>query len=156
MIQYPGLSSSPGDCCYWPHSVFSKLIDKYKSKYKFGIIPYGTYTTLYLTTCEAMKTYNKFWNTYDYLMKQSNFLDTAQIVQFVAQQKVDTTAFKEALHSETLRQDLTKQFQKVKAKGINATPSLLINGELIYNAFSSAELEGWQCWRSLSSWCFRL
>jgi hypothetical protein len=127
--------------CREVHKVFSKLIEKYKDKYKFGIVPYGSYTTLYLTACELVKPYNKFWETYDYLMKQPNLLDTAEIVKFVSAQKIDTSLFKKQLQSESVRQSLLKRFQKVKDKGINATPSLLINGKLIYNAFSEEELE---------------
>jgi hypothetical protein len=127
--------------CREIHNVFSKLINKYRDKYKFGIVPYGSYATLYLTTCELVKPYNRFWETYDYLMKQPNYLDTAQILKFVSDQKIDTSRFRKEIYSETVKQKLLAGFQKVKDKGITATPSLLINGKLVYNAFSEEELE---------------
>lgn len=127
--------------CREIHNVFAKLMNKYRDKYKFGIVPYGSYATLYLITCDLVKPFNKFWETYDHLMKQPNFLDTAQILKFVAEQKIDTSRFHNEIYSETVRKRLLAGFQKVKDKGITATPSLLINGKLIYNAFSEEELE---------------
>lgn len=88
----------------------------------------------------------KFWEYHDTLYvnqrgENQGWFSTARLVEFAKNLNLDTTQFKACLDSEKYKQKVQDDLNYGKSKGIDRTPSFLVNGRLVYADTVTAVIE---------------
>lgn len=121
--------------------VYDKIYKKFKSKIRFGFIHYSSYPTLSAIACNVAAKQGKFWEMLDSLMFGNKLADTLQIVRMAKNLGMDLKQFNKDLNDPGVSSRLEYNFKLLKAYGIYATPTILINGKPVFDSSSMVEIE---------------
>lgn len=129
------------DKCIQYQKIYQNLYLKYKDRVKFGHINFSAIPTLSAIACDAANTQGKFWQFHDSLYARKGFIDSLTVFTIASNLKLDINEFKKSIESDKTANKINKTIQVLVSKGLFATPTVIINNRLIYNSFSSKELE---------------
>lgn len=114
---------------------------QYKDKIRFGYINYCGRNTISSMALLAAAKQNKFWDMYEIINKENKLLSKKDIFKIASKINLDTLEFKSVFNSEHLINEIEESYNYLRAKGIDATPTILINGQLVHNSKSFTEIE---------------
>lgn len=128
------------DRCIQSHGMYNEIYDKYKNRIKYGSINFSSIPTFASMAAEAAYKQNKFWNFSDSLFVQNGVIDSAKVYNIAKNMNLDMIKFDRDLHSEETFELLTNSIDKLVDKGLFATPTIIINGRLIFQSNSINEI----------------
>jgi protein-disulfide isomerase len=117
------------------------LFNKYKNDVKFGYINYSSYASISALTSLAAAKQNKFWEMHDVLFNAGNLMSINEVYKLADSLNLDLRKFKSDIGSPRLLNDLELSFESIRKLGVDATPSIIINGQLVYDSYSKEEIE---------------
>ncbi|MBI4649518.1 MAG: thioredoxin domain-containing protein, partial [Bacteroidia bacterium] len=118
-----------------------KLYNKYKDKVRFDFTHFASYVTLSAIVTECAGRQDKLWEIHDSLMHRKFLPDTAEIFDLAKKIKLNMVRFKKDFTDFDLQSKIEYNFRLLKAYGLYATPTILINGKPIFNSSSEQEIE---------------
>jgi protein-disulfide isomerase len=80
---------------------------------------------------------SKFWEFHDTLYNDQHgenqgWFSATRMVNYASTLGLDTTAFKTCLDTGKYKQKVVDEMENAKAKGVDRTPSFIVNGQLVY------------------------
>lgn len=117
------------------------LYNKYKDRVSFGFVNYSSYKSISALAVLAAEKQNKFWEMYDIIDTSDNLLTYTEIESKVKLIDLDFDEFVTDYNSNALIDELEDTFNYLRGKGVDATPTIIINGRLVYNPTSFDEIE---------------
>ncbi len=120
------------------HQIAPKYIDTGKARvvyHNFVVIGNESMWAAEAADCAGEQGTGKFWEYADHLFKNQNgenqgAFNKDKLKQFAADLKLDTGKFGQCLDSGKYQSALTDETNQGRAKGIQATPTFIINGQL--------------------------
>jgi protein-disulfide isomerase len=138
-------------CALFFNDYEPNIVTKYVStgKIYFKFIPFSFIGPESVAAAEAALCANdqgKFWQYHDTLYtnqqgENQGWFSTARLVDFAQSLNLDTTQFKTCLDTEKYKQQVQDDLDYGKQKGIDRTPSFLVNGRLVYADTITAVIE---------------
>ena len=129
------------DKCREYEPIYQKLEKKYSDKVKFGFTHFASYVTLSAIAAECAAKQNKFWAMKDILFEQKQLPDSNKIFSLAEKLHLDINRFKSDFSDLQIQNTLEYNFRILKAIGLYATPTVLINGKPVFNSSSIDEIE---------------
>ena len=90
---------------------------------------------------EAAGKQNKFWEMHDQLFSEKQLPDTLKIFQIARQINLNMNKFKSDFYSKEVNDLLKNNSQKCIDMGLFATPTILINDNVLFNSSSKEYIE---------------
>jgi predicted DsbA family dithiol-disulfide isomerase len=84
---------------------------------------------------------NKFWEMYELINEENKLISKIDIFNFALDIHLDINQFKKDFNSEQIINEIEESYNFLRSKGIDATPTVLINGQLVHNSKSITEIE---------------
>ncbi|QRR03434.1 thioredoxin domain-containing protein [Dyadobacter sandarakinus] len=111
---------------------FKMLYERYRDSFRFNTILLSSSVTLpvLLATCAAKQ--NKFWQTYD-LLYDSAIADSLDLIERSRQWGLNDDCLL-CLKSGEVKSAITDNMNKLRALGLNATPTIIINDHIYYGS----------------------
>ena len=138
-------------CAYFFNDYEPNIVKNYVStgKIYFKFVPFSFLGPESVAAAEAAYCANdqgKFWEYHDTLYvnqrgENQGWFSTARLVDFANSLNLDTTTFKTCLDTEKYKQQVQDDLDYGKQKGIDRTPSFLVNGRLVYADTVTAVIE---------------
>lgn len=122
--------------------LFNKIYNKYKDNVKFEFIHFASYVSLCAMATECASKQNRFWEMKDSIMNLSNIPDTSEVMRIAENLNLDIQQFKKDLNDSEIRNQLESNYEILKRKGIYAVPTILINGNFVFDPSSFIEIDG--------------
>jgi len=127
--------------CRKYYNVYESLFKKYKSKIKFGFVNFSPYVSICAIAAESAAKQNKFWNMHNQLFSLNQLPDTSKIFQIAQELNLNMRKFKSDFYSKEINDLIKNNSQKCIDMGLFATPTILVNGNVIFNSSSKEEIE---------------
>jgi protein-disulfide isomerase len=129
------------------HQIASKYIDTGKAKvvyHNFVAIGSESMWAAESAECAGEQGSGKFWEFTDYLFQKQNgenqgAFSKDKLKGFAADLKLDTGKFGQCLDSGKYQQALQDETAQGRAKGVQATPTFIINGQLYPGLLTSGQ-----------------
>ncbi len=138
-------------CAYFFNDYEPNIVQKYVSTglIYFKFVPFSFLGPESIAAAQAAYCANdqgKFWQYHDTLYvnqkgENQGWFSTARLVDFAKTLSLDTTQFKTCLDTEKYKQKVQDDLEYGKQKGIDRTPSFLVNGRLVYADTVTAVIE---------------
>ena len=128
--------------CKKYHEIYQKIILKYQDKVRFEFLNFGSYISLCALATESAANQNKFWEMKDSLMKLEEFPSINKIQMIAENLDLNIEDFMNDLLSLEMKNRLKVQYENLSEKGIYAVPTILINGQLVFDPSSYIEIDG--------------
>lgn len=138
-------------CAYFFNDYEPNIVQKYVSTglVYFKFVPFSFLGPESIAAAQAAYCANdqgKFWQYHDTLYvnqkgENQGWFSTARLVDFAKSLNLDTTQFKTCLDTEKYKQKVQDDLDYGKQKGIDRTPSFLVNGRLVYADTVTAVIE---------------
>jgi len=138
-------------CAYFFNDYEPNIVTKYVStgKIYFKFIPFSFLGPESITAAEAALCANdqgKFWQYHDTLYtnqkgENQGWFSASRLTDFAQSLNLDTTQFSSCLTTEKYKQQVQDDLDYGKGKGIDRTPSFLVNGRLVYADTVTAVIE---------------
>ena len=129
-------------CAYFFNDYEANIVKNYVAtgKIYFKFIPFSFLGPESVAAAQAAYCANdqgKFWQYHDTLYvnqkgENQGWFSTARLVDFAKELNLDTTTFKDCLDSGKYEQKVQDDLDYGKQKGIDRTPSFLVNGRLVF------------------------
>jgi hypothetical protein len=129
------------ETCRTLYPLSDSIFEKYKHKVRFGFCNFSPYATLSAISSEAAGFQSKFWEFHDSIFRMKQLPDTFKIFQIAKSLKLDMKPFRENYHDKKLVEKINSNSEILKEMGFYATPTLVINGKIIFNSASRIEIE---------------
>lgn len=126
--------------CISVHKMYSEIYEEYKDRVRFCYINFSATTTLAQLACDAADAQNAFWNYHDSLYSHAGMIDSSTVYRIAQQLNLDMQVFKNDLEDPVRKENLDESIHSLVAMGLYATPTVVINGRLIVNSNSKAEI----------------
>lgn len=126
--------------CYEYHSVYDSIYTKYKDKIRFGYVNFSDSPSATILASEAVNNQNKFWDYYNCIFAEKGYIDSTKIFHIANELSIDMKKFEFDFNSTIIYDQLVFQFKKIQEIGIYATPTVVINGKLLFNSGSYEEI----------------
>jgi len=111
--------------------VIEKYQDKIKYEYRHFPLPYHQYAYKAAVASECANEQGKFWEYYHKLFLNQVNLSKGFLEQYAKEIGLDTELFDDCLASGVKEKIVTGDFEEGERIGINFTPSIFINGQLV-------------------------
>ena len=121
--------------------IYKYLFRKYHSKIKLGFVNFSPYVSICARAAESAAKQNKFWEMHDQLFSGQQLPDTLKIFQIARQINLDMNKFKSDFYSKEVNDLLKNNSQKCIDMGLFATPTILINDNVLFNSSSKDNIE---------------
>lgn len=129
------------DMCKEAYPTYKELYNKYKDKVRFASSYFSSYISLSGIACESAGRQNKYWEMYDSIFSKKNIPDSIGIFRIAKNIKLNMELFKNDFADKLLINSIEDNFKRIHAKGIYATPTIVINNKAILNSKSFDEIE---------------
>src|SRR5436190_13358462 len=127
--------------------VLHQILDEFRSNVKLYFkhypLPQHTNARLAAEAAVAAQKQGKFWQYQDKLWEKSEELTPAEIEKAAKDVGLDVTKFRQDMASEPVKARVQKDRSDGQAAGIQATPTLYINGREYTDGRDSASLGEW-------------
>jgi len=127
--------------CRKYYNIYEYLFKKYQSKIKFGFVNFSPYISICAMAAESAAKQNKFWDMHNQLFSQDQLPDTSKIFQVARQLNLNMSKFKSDFYSKEVSDLIKNNSQKCIDMGLFATPTILVNDNVIFNSSSKEEIE---------------
>jgi len=124
---------------YFP--VYEKIERKYHNKIRFGFTHFSSYVTLSALATECAAKQGKFWEMRDSIFHRKLLPDTADIFVLAKHLHLNINQFQSDFYNTEIPQNLNYNFKLLKAYGLYATPTILINGKPVFDSSSLEAIE---------------
>lgn len=129
------------------HQIAAKYIDTGKAKvtyHHFVAIGPESMWAAESAECAGEQGTGKFWEMANYLFPRQNgenqgAFNKDKLKGFAADLKLDTAKFNACLDSDKYNQQLQQETAQGKAKGVQATPTFFINGQIYPGLLTSSQ-----------------
>ncbi|MCX7985323.1 MAG: thioredoxin domain-containing protein [Bacteroidales bacterium] len=129
------------DMCRQQQRIFDSIYYRYKDFVRFGFVNYGSYVSMPALASECAAKQGKFWEFHDAIFSSSKlFLDSTDIHKIAKMLKLDLKQFWQDYNDHYLYRKLENNLMKIREAGIYGTPTIMINGKLIYNSSNLEEI----------------
>ena len=130
------------DCyrCIQSHDKFNEIYDKYKDKVKFGSLNFSSVPTFASLAADAAFKQGKYWEFSDSLYVNNSTIDSLSVYRIARNLNLDIIRFDQDLHSKITLDKLNNIINDLVNKGLFATPTIVINGRLIFDSNSIKEI----------------
>lgn len=130
------------DCgkCIELHPVYDSIYNKYKDKVRFGYVNYSGTASPLIIASEAINNQGKFWEFYSTVFKINTMIDSVRIFNIADSLRLDMNKFTTDFNSKYIVNKITENFNTIEAAGIYATPTIIVNGRLLFNSSSYDEI----------------
>jgi len=129
------------DMCRKNKHIYDKVFLKYKDKIRFGYTHFGSYVSISAIASECAANQGMFWEMHDSIYNLKNIPDTTDLFRIAQNLNMDMQSFKEDFHSKVLYKKIKDNLHSIELVGIYGTPTILINGKIIFNSASLEEIE---------------
>jgi len=127
--------------CRKYYDIYEYLFKKYQSKIKLGFVNFSPYVSICARAAESAAKQDKFWEMHDQLFSEKQLPDTLKIFQIARQINLDMNKFKSDFYSKEVNDLLKNNSQKCIDMGLFATPTILINDNVLFNSSSKEYIE---------------
>jgi protein-disulfide isomerase len=127
--------------CRKYYNVYDSLFKKYGSKIKFGFVNFSPYVSVCAMAAESAGKQNKFWAMHNQLFSLDRLPDTSKIFQIAQELNLNMRKFKSDFYGKEISDLIKNNSQKCIDMGLFATPTILVNGNVIFNSSSKDEIE---------------
>lgn len=128
------------DRCIQAHEKYNDIYEKYKDKVKFGSLSFTSYPTFASLSADAAHKQGKYWEFSDSLFAKKGAIDSLGVYNIAKGLNLDMGKFSRDLHSQSTLEALTNVNDELVRKGMFATPTIIINGRLIFDSNSKKEI----------------
>lgn len=128
------------DRCIQAHEKYNDIYEKYKDKVKFGSLSFTSYPTFASLSADAAHKQGKYWEFSDSLFAKRGAIDSLGVYSIAKGLNLDMGKFSRDLHSQSTLEALTNVNDELVRKGMFATPTIIINGRLIFDSNSKKEI----------------
>jgi protein-disulfide isomerase len=122
-------------------NIYEHLFRKYQSKIKLGFVNFSPYISICARAAESAAKQDKFWQMHDQLFREKQLPDTSNIFRIAGELNLDMDKFKKDFYSKEVNDLIKNNSQKCMDMGLFATPTILVNNEVIFNSSSKEEIE---------------
>ena len=117
------VSDAECDKCVKFHNRYNEIYEKYKDRVRFGSIGFSGSVTLSSLALDAADKQNKYW-----------------VYSVARTLNLDMGKFDRDLHSKSALESLQNVNDELVKRGLFATPTIIINGRLIFDSGSTKEI----------------
>ncbi|WP_449039826.1 DsbA family protein [Parabacteroides goldsteinii] len=130
------------DCekCIQAKPTIDSLYNKYKDITRFGYINFSAAPTLAQLACDAANNQASFWSFHDSLYSKKEQIDSVTVFNIAKNLNLNLYTFKKDLMNKIAADKINETINKLVEMGIYATPTIIVNGRLIYNSNSYNEI----------------
>jgi protein-disulfide isomerase len=125
------------------HQIMDEFRSDVKLYFKHYPLPQHTNARLAAEAAVAAQKQGKFWQFQDKLWEKSDELTPAEIEKAAKDSGLDVAKFRQDLASEPIKARVQKDRNDGQAAGIQATPTLYINGREYTDGRDSDSLREW-------------
>jgi hypothetical protein len=129
------------DMCREYNHLFDSLYFKYRDRIRFSFINFGSYVTISAKASECAAIQGKFWEMHDSIFSMASLPDTNRIFKFADNIGLDLLRFKRDFYDPNIQNLIENNMHLIMDAGIYATPTILINQNLIFNSASQDDIE---------------
>ncbi|WP_138477191.1 thioredoxin domain-containing protein [Dyadobacter bucti] len=122
--------------CREKQSLFEELYKDYKDKLRFEYIHLSSSVTKSMVFAECAAKQNRFWSAYDVLFKKA-VTDTASAIGLIAELQLSKDECLSCLFNTYEEKRLTLSMDRLRAIGIEATPTILVNHKIYYGELTA-------------------
>ena len=134
------VSDAECDKCVQFHDRYNEIYEKYKDRVRFGSIGFSGSVTLSSLALDAADKQNKYWEFSDSLYTKNGLVDSVSVYSVARTLNLDMEKFDRDLHSKSALELLQNVNDELVKKGLFATPTIIINGRLIFDSGSTKEI----------------
>jgi protein-disulfide isomerase len=127
--------------CREYHNIYEYLFKKYHSKIKLGFVNFSPYISICARAAESAAKQGKFWEMHNQLFSEKQLPDTLKIYQMARQINLNMSNFKSDFYSKEVNDLLNDNSQKCIDRGLFATPTIIVNGNVLFNSSSKEYIE---------------
>lgn len=133
------------DCpvCESKKDIFINLYNKYKNEAHFYYVFYGPSDEYKNLVCEAAGRQGLFWEMYDFIASQTGPIEESVILSVSKSLHLDIDEFMADLKAPDIIRKIENNKRILVGQNIYYVPSIVIDGRLIEELKSQAELEGY-------------
>lgn len=140
-ITFIEISDLECEKCLENRKLMEYFYKKYKGKVRFGFSNYCSYNSISALATLAAAKQNKFWEMREIFVNSNKLLTLKEVVEFASTLNLNLKKFKNDLSNPSIVNELEENFKYLRNNGIDATPTIIINGRLIHDSFSKNEIE---------------
>lgn len=131
------------DChaCREHNPLFNELYQKYKDKIQLGFTHYSSYISHSAIASECASNQGKFWQMHDSIFAAKSIPDSTMLFEMAKNLNLNMNQFQRDYRSVEIKEKIRESMLKLESAGIYGTPTILINGRLIFNNSSLEEIE---------------
>lgn len=126
--------------CILAHEKYNDIYEKYKDKVKFGSLNFSSYPTFASLAADAAYKQGKYWEFSDSLFAKKGVIDSLGVYNIANGLNIDMNEFDRDLHNQFTLDILTNVNDELIRRGLFATPTIIINGRLIFDSNSAKEI----------------
>ena len=134
------VSDAECDKCIQFHDRYNEIYEKYKDRVRFGSIGFSGSVTLSSLALDAADRQDKYWEFSDSLYAKNGLIDSVSVYSVARNLKLDMEKFNRDLHSKSTLESLQNSNDELVKRGLFATPTIIINGRLIFDSGSTKEI----------------
>src|SRR3954469_5159933 len=127
--------------CRKYYSIYKYLFKKYGSEIKLGFVNFSPYISICAIAAESAARQNKFWEMHDRLFAENQLPDTLRVFQIARNLNLNMSKFTTDFYSKEISELIKINSQNCEDMGLFATPTVIVNGDLIFNSSSKTEIE---------------
>ena len=127
--------------CRKYNNIYEHLFRKYHSKIKLGFVNFSPYISVCARAAESAALQDKFWQMHDQLFREKQLPDTSNIFRIAGELNLDMNKFKKDFYSKQVNDLINGNSQKCIEMGLFATPTILVNNEVVFNSSSKDDIE---------------
>lgn len=128
------------DRCIQAHEKYNDIYEKYKNKVKFGSLNFSSYPTFASLAADAAYKQGKYWEFSDSLYAKNGAIDSLGVYNIANELNLNMNEFDRDLHNQSTLEVLTNVNDELVKRGLFATPTIIINGRLIFDSNSTKEI----------------
>jgi len=106
-----------------------------------GFVNFSPYISVCARAAESAALQDKFWQMHDQLFREKQLPDTSTIFQIARQINLNMIKFKSDFYSKEVNDLLQTNSQKCVDMGLFATPTILVNDNVLFNSSSKEHIE---------------
>lgn len=134
------VSDAECDKCIQFHDRYKEIYEKYKDQVRFGSISFSGSVTLSSLALYAADKQGKYWEFADSLYTKNGLIDSLVVRSVAENLGLDIEKFDKDLHSKLALESLQNSNDELVKRGLFATPTIIINGRLIFDSGSTKEI----------------
>lgn len=126
--------------CKEKHPLFDSLYEEYKNEFKFSYVNFSTYLSSSVLAAEAAAVQGRYWEYSDSLFNLKYVPQKADFLRIASSLNLDIDEFNSDLEDNNIQNKLRRSNKELLDSGLYGTPTLIIDGAIIYDLKSKAEI----------------